>query len=58
MPTGSPTTNRGTIMSVVGVIGLVAAVVWLFVVDDPFPMWLVLAGGGLTFIGAGAAIRR
>ena len=50
--------NSGVVMMVVGAITLVAAAVWLFVVDEPFPMWLILAGGGLMFLGVGAAIRN
>jgi hypothetical protein len=29
----------------------------LVVADDPLPMWLILAGGGVTFLGVGASIR-
>lgn len=35
-----------------------AAAVWLVVVPDSFPLWLVLAGGGLVFIAVAAAILR
>ncbi len=24
---------------------------------DPFPMWLIIAGGGIMFIGVGAAVN-
>lgn len=58
MSTDLETRNAGVAMVVVGLVGLVVAVLWLFLTDDPFPMWLIFAGGGLTFIGAGAAMRR
>jgi hypothetical protein len=45
-------------MMVVGLILLVAAAGWLLMAAEPFPMWLLLAGGGLTFIGVGAAANR
>jgi preprotein translocase subunit Sss1 len=50
--------RRALAMTVVGVLGLLAALVWLLVVSEPFPMWLVIAGFGLVFIGAGAALNR
>ena len=49
--------RRARSMMIVGVVGLVAALVWLLAVFDPFPMWLIIAGGGLVFIGAGAALN-
>ena len=45
-------------MMIVGVAGLVAALVWMLAVSDPLPMWLIIAGGGLVFFGAGAALNR
>lgn len=51
-------TRPARVMMIVGVIGLLAALVWLLTVSDPFPMWLIIAGGGLVFIGAGAALSR
>jgi hypothetical protein len=45
-------------MQIVGVVMIVAAAVWLFVSDEPFPMWLIVAGGGVMFLGVGAAVRR
>lgn len=51
-------TRPARIMMIVGALGLVVALVWLLAVPDPFPMWLIIAGGGLTFIGAGAALTR
>jgi uncharacterized membrane protein YccC len=50
--------SRGRAMMVVGLIGVLAAVIWLLVITDPFPMWLIIAGGGLVFVGAGAALNR
>jgi hypothetical protein len=50
--------RSGLAMMVVGALGLVAAVWWLLAVADPMPMFIILAGGGLVFIGAGAALRR
>ena len=45
-------------MQIVGLVMIVVAVIWLFVVDEPFPMWLIIAGGGVMFLGVGAAVRR
>ena len=45
-------------MMAVGVFGILTAFVWLLVVTDPFPMWLIIAGGGLVLLGAGAALTR
>ncbi len=45
-------------MMVVGFIGILAAFVWLLVVPDPFPMWLIIAGFGLVLLGAGSALNR
>lgn len=50
--------GRGRAMMVVGLIAVLVAVVWLLAVTDPFPMWLIIAGGGLVFLGAGAALNR
>ena len=50
--------QRGRVMVGVGVLALVAAAVWVVVAVEPFPMWLILAGGGLLFIGAGSALQR
>jgi drug/metabolite transporter superfamily protein YnfA len=50
--------RRGRAMMIVGVVGVVAALMWLLAVSDPFPMWLIIAGGGLVFIGAGAALNK
>lgn len=48
----------GVVMQVVGVAMLVVALVWLFAADDPFPMWLIISGGGVMFLGVGAAVQR
>jgi drug/metabolite transporter superfamily protein YnfA len=45
-------------MQIVGLVMIVVAVIWLFVVDDSVPMWLIIAGGGVMFLGVGAAVRR
>ena len=50
--------QRSLVMVGVGVLALVASAVWLVVAAEPFPMWLIIAGGGLLFIGAGSALRR
>jgi hypothetical protein len=50
--------RRGQTMMIVGALGVLAAFLWLLAVDDPFPMWLIIAGGGLVFLGAGAALAR
>jgi FtsH-binding integral membrane protein len=57
MSTNLGTRNAGVAMMVVGVVGLIVAAVWLFAMTDPFPMWLIIAGGGLLFLGTGSAIR-
>lgn len=53
-------TNRETspaAMMVVGGVMVLAAVPLLLFVDDSFPMWLLVAGAGLMFLGVGAAMR-
>ncbi len=52
------TTRQGRIMMIVGLVLLLAATGWLLIAAEPFPMWLIIAGGGLVFIGAGAAANR
>ena len=44
-------------MELIGVVLIVAAFAVLVLVDDPLPLWVVLAGGGVMFLGAGAVIR-
>ena len=51
-------TQSGAVMQIVGAVMIVIAMIWLFVVDDPFPMWLIISGGGIMFLGVGAAVRR
>ena len=53
-------TNRGTpsvTMMIVGGVMVVAAASLLLFVDDSFPMWLLVSGAGLMFLGVGAAMR-
>jgi hypothetical protein len=53
-------TNRGTpgvAMMIVGGVTVAAAAPLLPFVDDSFPMWLLVAGAGLMFLGVGAAAR-
>ena len=53
-------TDRGTpgvAMMIVGGVMLVAAASLLLFVDDSFPMWLLVSGAGLMFLGVGAAMR-
>jgi len=50
--------RSGLTMMIVGAIGLVAAFLWLVAMADPMPMFIIIAGGSLVFIGAGAAMRR
>ena len=53
-------TNRGTpsvTMMIVGGVMVAAAASLLLFVDDPFPMWLLVSGAGLMFLGVGAAVR-
>jgi drug/metabolite transporter superfamily protein YnfA len=58
MSTNTNRTQAGAVMQIVGVVLIVVAAIWLFVVDEPFPMWLILAGGGIMFLGVGATVRR
>jgi hypothetical protein len=50
--------GSSAVMMAVGLVLIVAGLVWLLVVTPPLPMWIVLTGGGLVFLGAGAALRR
>lgn len=52
------TLRNGLIMRIVGMLMLLASVVYLFLVEDPLPMWLILGGAGVMFIGVGLAIER
>ena len=57
MSTDTGRTHSGVAMQIVGVVMIVAAAVWFFVADEPFSMWLIVAGG-VMFLGVGAAARR
>lgn len=50
--------SSASVMVVVGLVLVLAGIVWLLTVTPPLPMWIVLCGGGLVFVGAGAAMRR
>ena len=50
--------RNAQVMMGVGVLGLLAALGWLLLASEPFPMWLIIAGGGLMFLGVGASLRR
>jgi hypothetical protein len=50
--------NSSGIMMAVGLVLIVSGAVWLFTVTPALPMWIVLSGAGLVFVGAGAALRR
>ena len=58
MSANTSRTQSGAVMQVVGVVMVVVAAIWLFVADEPFPMWLIVAGGGVMLLGVGAAVRR
>jgi drug/metabolite transporter superfamily protein YnfA len=58
MATKMSRTQSGAVMQIFGVVMIVVAAIWLFVADEAFPMWLIIAGGGLLFLGVGAAVRR
>ena len=50
--------RNGRVMMAVGLLGLVAALGWLLLASEPFPMWLIIAGAGLMFLGVGASLGR
>lgn len=52
------TLRNGLVMRITGVVMLLASVLYLFLVEDPFPMWLILGGAGVMFIGVGSTIGR
>jgi len=58
MSTSAGRVQSGVMMQIVGAAMVVVAAIWLFVSDEPFPMWLIVAGGGVMFLSAGAAVRR
>lgn len=45
-------------MLIAGALMLLVSVLYLFLVEDPFPMWLLIGGAGVMFIGVGSAIQR
>jgi hypothetical protein len=50
--------RSGLAMALTGVVMLLAALGMLILLDEPFPMWLVIAGGGVMFIGVAASTRQ
>ena len=52
------TPRSGLAMTIIGVLMLIASVFYLIQVDDPFPMWLIIGGAGLMFVGVGSATQR
>lgn len=52
------TPSDGLAMIITGALMLLASVLLLLLVQDPFPMWLIIGGAGVMFIGVGSAIRR
>ncbi len=52
-----PKRRNGVVMMVTGGLMLLASLVYLFFVDDPFPMWLIIGGAGVMFIGVGKAVQ-
>lgn len=46
------------VMMITGVLMLLASGAYLVWVEDPFPMWLIIGGAGLMFIGVGSTIQR
>ena len=57
MPSYTNRPTSGVTMMIVGGVMVVAAACLLLLVDDSFPMWLLVAGAGLMFLGVGAAVR-
>ena len=52
------TLRNGLVMRITGVVMLLASVLYLFLVEDPFPMWLILGGAGVMFLGVGSTIGK
>ena len=52
------TLRNGLAMRITGVVMLLASVFYLFLVEEPFPMWLILGGAGVMFIGFGSTIGK
>ena len=45
-------------MLVVGLVFLMGATGWLLMAAEPFPMWLLIAGGGLMIISVRESVNR
>lgn len=56
MMTESKSRNRLAMLTA-GALMLLASVLYLLFVEDPFPMWLIIGGAGVMFIGVGSAIQ-
>ena len=52
------TSRNGLVMMITGVLMLLASVLYVFLVDDAFPMWLIISGAGVMFIGVGSSIGK
>jgi drug/metabolite transporter superfamily protein YnfA len=50
--------RNGLVMMITGGLMLLASVLYLLLVDDSFPMWLIIGGAGVMFIGVGSAIQN
>ncbi len=50
--------RNGLVMMITGGLMLLASILYLLLVDDPFPMWLIIGGAGVMFIGVGSAIQN
>ena len=50
--------RNGLVMMMTGGLILLSSVVYLILVDDPFPMWLIIGGAGVMFIGVGPSFQR
>ncbi len=50
--------RNGLVMTITGGLMLLVSVVYVVLIDDPFPMWLIIGGAGVMFIGAGRAIQN
>jgi hypothetical protein len=55
---GNSAPRNGLATMIVGALMLLASVLYVFLVEDPFPMWLIIGGAGVMFIGVGSAIQR
>lgn len=52
------TSRNGLTMIVTGALMLLGFILDLILVDDPFPMWLIIGGAGVMFIGVGSSFQR